>query len=150
MESPRRKVSEKEVAAVEDADARDNYRVILKFRQKLLDAGTVEGCYMGLFKATIDIPPMFVDQLVHVILRNIIDGSDDALRLRSAEVFFRETKIVRPVVLLAEAQLVIRIAAKQTRLGCRRYAQRRRYRTCRFGAGLLRCGGVGCLLRGIG
>jgi hypothetical protein len=92
MESPRRKVSEKELAAVEDADARDNYRVILKFRQKLLDAGTVEGCYMSLFKAPIDIPPMFVDQLVHVVLRNILDGTDDALQLRAAEVFFREQK----------------------------------------------------------
>jgi len=92
MASPRKPVSEKELAAVEDEDARDNYRVILKFRQKLLDAGTVEGCYMSLFKAPIDIPPMFVDQLVHVVLRNILDGTDDALRLRAAEVFFREQK----------------------------------------------------------
>jgi hypothetical protein len=92
MESPRQPVSEAELSAVEDADARDNYRVILKFRQKLLDAGTVEGCYMSLFKAPIDIPPMFVDQLVHVVLRNILDGTDDALQLRAAEVFFREQK----------------------------------------------------------
>jgi hypothetical protein len=108
MESPRRKVSEKELAAVEDADARDNYRVILKFRQKLLDAGTVEGCYMRLFKAPIDIPPMFVDQLVHVVLRNILDGSDDALRLRAAEVFFREQKatIQEGHALLADLETV--------------------------------------------
>ena len=83
-----RKISQ----AVEDADARDNYRVILSFRDKLLDAGTVEGCYMSLFKAPIDIPPMFVDQLAHVILRNLLDGTEDALRLRAAEVFFREQK----------------------------------------------------------
>ena len=66
--------------------------MILRFRDKLLDAGTVEGCYMSLFKAPIDVPPMFVDQLAHVILRNLLDGSDDALRLRAAEVFFREQK----------------------------------------------------------
>ena len=93
---------------MEDADARDNYRVILKFRQKLLDAGTVEGCYMSLFKAPVDIPPMFVDQLVHVILRNLLDGSDDALRLRAAEVFFREQKatIQDGHVLLADLETV--------------------------------------------
>jgi hypothetical protein len=92
MADPRRAISEQDLLTVEDADARDNYRVILKFRQKLLDAGTVEGCYMSLFKAPIDIPPMFVDQLVHVVLRNILDGTDDALQLRAAEVFFREQK----------------------------------------------------------
>ena len=108
MESPRKPVAEKELAALEDADARDNYRTILGFRKKLLDAGTVEGCYMSLFKAAIDIPPMFVDQLVHVILRNILDGSDDPLRLRAGEVFFREQKatIQEGHVLLADLETV--------------------------------------------
>jgi hypothetical protein len=108
MESPRREISEQDLNAVEDADARDNYRILLRFRQKLLDAGTVEGCYMSLFKAPIDIPPMFVDQLAHVILRNLLDGSDDALRLRAAEVFFREQKatIQDGHVLLADQETV--------------------------------------------
>ena len=108
MAAPRRPVSEKELASIEDADARDNYRVILNFRRKLLDAGTVEGCYMSLFKAPIDIPPMFVDQLAHVILRNLLDGSEDALRLRAAEVFFREQKatIQDGHVLLADLETV--------------------------------------------
>jgi hypothetical protein len=92
MADPRRVVTDQQLEAVEDADARDNYRVLMGFRRKLLDAGTIEGCYMSLFKAPIDIPPMFVDQLVHVILRNVLDGADDALRLRAAEVFFREQK----------------------------------------------------------
>jgi len=108
MNAPRRSVGEKELEAIEDADARDNYRVILKFRKKLLDAGTVEGCYMSLFKAPIDVPPMFVDQLVHVILRNVLDGCDDPLRLRAAETFFREQKatIQEGHVLLADLETV--------------------------------------------
>jgi len=108
MNAPRRSVGEKELEAIEDADARDNYRVILKFRKKLLDAGTVEGCYMSLFKAPIDVPPMFVDQLVHVILRNVLDGCDDPLRLRAAETFFREQKatIQEGHVLLADVETV--------------------------------------------
>jgi hypothetical protein len=108
MAHPRTEITEHDLETVEDADARDNYRVILKFRQKLLDAGTVEGCYMSLFKAPIDIPPMFLDQLAHVILRNLLDGSDDALRLRAAEVFFREQKatIQDGHVLLADLETV--------------------------------------------
>jgi hypothetical protein len=108
MEEPRREVTEEDLQAVEDADARDNYRLILRFRQKLLDAGTVEGCYMSLFKAPIDIPPMFVDQLVHVTLRNILDGCDDPLKLRAGEVFFREQKatIQDGHVLLADLETV--------------------------------------------
>jgi len=108
METPQRSVSDDELAAVEDADARDNYRVVLRFRQKLLDAGTVEGCYMSLFKAPIEVPPMFVDQLAHVILRNVLDGCDDALRLRAAELFFREQKATLQDghVLLADLEAV--------------------------------------------
>jgi hypothetical protein len=92
MESPGCGVSENEIASLEDEDVKHNYRVILRFRDRLLEAGTVEGCYMSLFKAPIDIPPMFVDQLAHVILRNVLDGADDPLRLRAAELFYREQK----------------------------------------------------------
>jgi hypothetical protein len=108
MHDPRKEISEKDLASIEDVDARDNYRILLKFRQKLLDAGTIEGCYMSLFKAGVDVPPMFVDQLAHVILRNILDGCEDALELRAAELFFREQKatIREGHVLLADLETV--------------------------------------------
>jgi hypothetical protein len=108
MHFPRKQISQDELEAVEDEDAKDNYRILLNFRQKLLDAGTVEGCYMSLFKAPVDIPPMFVDQLVHVILRNVLDGTEDALRLRAAELFFREQKatVQEGHVLLADLETV--------------------------------------------
>jgi hypothetical protein len=89
MQDPRRSV---DLSSIRDADARHNYEVVLRFRDKLLAAGTVEGCYMTLFRDKIDVPPMFIDQLAHVVLRNILDGSDDPLRLRAAELFFREQK----------------------------------------------------------
>jgi len=92
MENPRRKLDEQGLQTIEDADARDNYRLLMRFRDRLLAAGTVEGCYMALFKGTIDVPPMFVDQLAHVVLRNILEGCDDPLRLRAGELFFREQK----------------------------------------------------------
>ena len=92
MAEPRRRVTQSELNAMQDADARDNYRLVLKFRDRLLEAGTVEGCYMGLFKGAIDTPPLFIEQMVHVILRNILDGCDEPLQLRAAELLFREQK----------------------------------------------------------
>jgi hypothetical protein len=80
------------VDSIKDADARHNYEVVLRFRDKLVAAGTVEGCYRNIFKEKIDLPPIFIDQLAHVILRNVLDGCDDPLRLRAAELFFREQK----------------------------------------------------------
>ncbi len=92
MASPRRALTEQDFSRIEDADARDNYRILMRFRDRLLQAGTVEGAYMSLFKGSIDVPPMFIDQLAHVILRNLLDGVEDPLRLRAAELFFREQK----------------------------------------------------------
>ena len=108
MASPRKAVTPAELEALEDADARDNYRVVLRFRDRLLDAGTVEACYMGLFKGPIDVPPLFIEQMVHVILRNILDGCDDPLKLRAAEVLFRDQKatIQEGHALLADQETV--------------------------------------------
>ena len=92
MEDPKRRISKKDLDSIEDEDVRDNYEVVLRFRDRLLDAGTVEGCYLNLFKGEVDVPPIFLDQLAHVILRNVLDGCDDALRLRAAELFWREQK----------------------------------------------------------
>jgi hypothetical protein len=108
MKDPGREVHEDHLQSIEDEDARDNYRILMRFRDRLLAAGTVEGAYMSLFKGAIDVPPMFVDQLAHVILRNLLDGAEDALRLRAGEVFFREQKAtVRDGhVLLADLETV--------------------------------------------
>jgi hypothetical protein len=108
MESPGREVSEEELLCVEDADARDNYRVVLGFRDRLLREGTLEAFYMNLFKGKVDIPPLFIEQLAHVILRNILDGCDDPLRLRAAELFFRDQKATLQDghVLLADLETV--------------------------------------------
>jgi hypothetical protein len=77
---------------LKDPDAKYNYEVVLRFRDRLLAAGTVEGCYMNLFKHGVDIPPLFIEQMAHVVLRNLLDGCADPLQLRAAELFFREQK----------------------------------------------------------
>ena len=93
MAEPRRPVSPEELQSIGDADTRENYAIVLRFRDRLLAAGTVEGCYQQLFRGAIDLPPLFLEQMVHVILRNVLDGCEDPLELRAAELFFREQKL---------------------------------------------------------
>ena len=94
MDDPRRAVAEAEIDSIADEDARDNYRILLRFRARLLEAGTVEACYAALFRGEqIDVPPLFIDQLVHVILRNVLADRGDPLEARCAELFFREQKL---------------------------------------------------------
>lgn len=93
MAEPRRTVVEEALQAIDDADARDNYRLVLRFRDRLLAAGTVEGCYQALFKGTVDVPPLFIEQMVHVILRAVLEGCEDPLEVRAAELFYREQKV---------------------------------------------------------
>ena len=84
MRDPRRAVAADELGLLKDGDARDNYVVLLRFRDRLLHAGTVEGCYMSLFRGGVDVPPLFMEQMAHVALRNILANGDDPLRLRAA------------------------------------------------------------------
>jgi hypothetical protein len=93
LATPRAAVDPARLAALGDADAEENYQVVLSFRDRLVAAGTVEACYRGLFGGeppAVPVPPLFVDQLAHVIMRNILDGNDDPFRARAAELFFRK------------------------------------------------------------
>lgn len=91
--TPSLTVDEARLGALGDPDAEENYQVVLSFRDRLLAAGSVEACYRGLFgedQPAVPVPPLFVDQLAHVIMRNILDGNDDPFRARAAELFFRK------------------------------------------------------------
>jgi hypothetical protein len=73
----------------------------------------LEASYLALMRGgRIDIPPLFVDQLVHVILRNALDGIEDPLRARAGELFFRAQKatIRDGAILLADEEMVERFA----------------------------------------
>ncbi len=109
MEDPRRPVSAAEVGAIADEDARDNYRLVLRFRDRLLAAGTLEGAYLALFSGgSVDIPPLFIEQMVHVILRRTLDACEEPLRLRAAELFFRDQKFTlqEGAIMLADLETV--------------------------------------------
>lgn len=93
LADPRMAVEPARLAALGDADAEENYRILLSFRDRLVQAGSVEAAYRGLFgetRAGPPVPALFIDQLAHVIMRNILDGNDDPFRARAAELFFRK------------------------------------------------------------
>ena len=108
MNEPRREVAQREIDRIADEDARDNYGVLLRFRRRLLESETVEGCYMSLFKSDVDVPPLLIEQLAHVILRNVLDACEDPLQLRAAELLFRDQKATLRDghVLLADHEMV--------------------------------------------
>ena len=91
---PRRPVDQDEIAAISDPDARENWAMMIAFRDHLVRYPTVEAAYLALVRAGArGTPPLFINQLVHVILRNALDECDDPWILRAAEVFFRPQRI---------------------------------------------------------
>jgi hypothetical protein len=94
MAEPRRIVPPSELAAIADPDARENWTFMLAFRDHLLRHRTLEAAYVDLVRnGAGHIPPIFVSQLVHVILRNALDGCEDPYVLRAAELFFRPQRM---------------------------------------------------------
>ena len=59
------------------------------------------------------LPPLFIDHLVHAILRNILDDKATALQVRAAELFFRAQRISiqEGQVLAADEETVTNFAA---------------------------------------
>jgi len=104
LEAPRTGVTATEIDAIEDEDARENYRVMLRFRDQLLAAPTLEAFYFDLFRRDVAVPPPFVHHTAQVILRGILEGTENGLEARAAEVFFRpqSVSIERGTVMLAD------------------------------------------------
>ncbi|MEZ5844333.1 MAG: DUF6352 family protein [Hyphomicrobiaceae bacterium] len=91
LADPLRPVTAAEIDAMADSDAVEAYRIVLTFRDRLLAAGTIEGAYLALVRGGANmLPPVFLDQLVHLILRNVLADVTDPMRLRAAEIFFRD------------------------------------------------------------
>jgi len=94
LAEPRRPVAAAAIAAIADADARENWQLLIAFRDRLLRHKTLEAAYLDLARHGVGATPrLFVNQLVHVILRNALDGVDDACVLRAAELFFRSQRV---------------------------------------------------------
>jgi len=108
LAEPRRGVSAERLARLQDADARENWSLLLRLRQCLLDAGSVQGAYRSLFwpGSAVDLPPLFLDLLAAAIVRGLLQrppapaagddaGGLDIFEARAGELFFRPQRISR-------------------------------------------------------
>ena len=109
MQDPFLAVPQDRLSKLADPDAADNYGIVLAYRDALVKAGTLEGAYLDIMRSgTINVPPVFIDQLVHIILANILHDCQDPVRLRAAELFFREQSVSTDDgrVMLADHEIV--------------------------------------------
>jgi hypothetical protein len=94
LAAPRREVTAGAIDAIADADVRDNLRIWLRFRERLLAADTLEAAYARLFQGSgVDVAPLFVHQLTQVLCRHVLGAAADPLAARMAECLFRTQRI---------------------------------------------------------
>jgi hypothetical protein len=91
--APRAEVTQAAIAAVEDPDARENWRAFLTFRDRIARHATLEDAYRALFAGGVDVAPVFVDALAQAIARSMLEGTADAWLCRAAELLFRRQRV---------------------------------------------------------
>jgi hypothetical protein len=113
LAAPRSAVPDAQLAGLADPDARDNWRMFLRFRDRLLGAPNLQAAYVAIFAdaqraGRIDVPPLFVDQLAQIIVHHLLADCEDGLMLRVAELWFREQRVsvADNRVLLADLETV--------------------------------------------
>lgn len=93
LTNPRMPIESSQISAIVDIDARDNWELMIAWRAYLVGHVTLEAAYLEIVRSRRKFPHLFINQLVQVILRNVLDGCDDAFMLRAAELFFRPQKL---------------------------------------------------------
>ena len=91
--APRSAIAAGRLTALADPDARDNYAIWLRFRDRLAAAPSIEAAYVALFRDGVDVPPLFVRQLTEILLRHILGENAPPMQARAAEMLFRVQRI---------------------------------------------------------
>lgn len=102
LAAPLRAVPAAGVDALADADARENWRVFLAFRDRVQAEATLEAAWLSLFRGSVaGTPPLFLQMLTHLVTRAAMEGVGDAFTLRAAEALFRTQRAaIHPGALL--------------------------------------------------
>ena len=101
LRDPRQPIAASRVAAVADADTRENWQTTIAWRDHLVRYCSLEAAYLEIVRRDIKFPHILICQLVRAILRNALDDCGDVFMLRAAEMFFRPQRLV-----LQEASIV--------------------------------------------
>ena len=87
-------VEASELAAIADADARENYVVFLAFRDAVVAAGSLEAYYLRLVRGgPIAVPPAFIDAVVAAIVACLVDDRASAIERRAAQLLYRTQRV---------------------------------------------------------
>jgi hypothetical protein len=111
VHDPRRPIGSETIAAIGHADARENWALMIAFRDRLIEAASLEEAYLALVCGKAEgTPPLFVNQLAQLVLRNALDGASDPVVLRAGELFYRPQRVTfhEGAVLLADAESIER------------------------------------------
>jgi hypothetical protein len=103
LADPRHLIEPVQISSIVDIDARENWDLMIAWRDHLVQHTTLEAAYLDIVARARQFPPIFINQLVQVILRNLLDGTPDAFVLRAAEMFFRPQKLALQDGLLISA-----------------------------------------------
>jgi hypothetical protein len=109
LADPRMAVGPGDLAALADPEARENWEMMLGFRDLLIRQPSLEAAYLDLMRTGVGrTPPLFIAQLVHVIMRNVLDGEADPIVVRAGELMFRPQRLTREGggILLADEEIV--------------------------------------------
>jgi hypothetical protein len=108
LSDPWRPVTAAEIDAIADTDARENWHFMIEFRDHLARHSTLEAMYAASVRSRAPVPPIFLNQLVHLILRNALAQCEDAYMLRAAELFFRPQRVTayEGCLLVADAEQI--------------------------------------------
>jgi hypothetical protein len=91
---PRQPIAASRVAAIADADTRENWQTMIAWRDHLVRYCSLEAAYLEIVRRNIKFPHILICQLVQAILRNALDDCGDVFMLRAAEMFFRPQRLV--------------------------------------------------------
>ena len=87
-------IEDHEFDAIVDRDVVHNYKAVLAFREFLAQYPTLEAAYIAVVNgARISFPPLFLEQMTQIILRSILDGETDPMKIRAAECLFRQQTV---------------------------------------------------------
>jgi uncharacterized protein DUF6352 len=94
LRDPRQFVAASRIAAIADTDARENWQMMISWRDHLVKHHSLEAAYLEIVRRNIRFPHLLIGQVVHAIMRNALDDCDDVFTLRAAEMFFRPQKLL--------------------------------------------------------
>ena len=109
MEAPLQPVEPARVAALADADARENFGQFLAFRDRVAAQPSLEAAWVALYREGVGgIPPILLQMLTHLVARAALEGEGDPFALRAGELLYRAQRagIHQGATLLADEEVV--------------------------------------------